>query len=77
MPKIPIIKSERFIDYLIKFGCIEVSVRGSHHKVSNPMTGNTSVVAIHSGKDIDKGSFSGVINQLGIDIDKFISFINE
>ena len=77
MPKIPIIKGDQFIDYLIKFGCKEVSVRGSHHKIRNPENGKVSVIAVHSGKDIDSGSFSGVIQQLGIDLATFVGFVND
>ena len=76
MPKIPIIKAKDFYNYLVKYGCIEVSVRSSHHKIHNPKNGKTSVVAIHSGKDVERGSFSGVLRQLGIDVEEFIKFIN-
>ena len=76
MPKIPIIKSKDFHKYLLKYGCSDISVNGSHHKVYCHMTGNVSIVAVHAGKDFDRGSFSGVISQLGINIDDFIDFIS-
>ena len=75
MPKIPIIKAKDFRSFLIKYGCVEVSVRSSHHKITNPATGMTSIIAIHSNKDLDKGAFSSSLKQLGIDVDKFIEFI--
>jgi predicted RNA binding protein YcfA (HicA-like mRNA interferase family) len=75
MPKIPIIKAKEFFRHLVRFGCDEVSVRGSHHKIHNPQTNKTSVVSIHSGADVDKGTFSGVLNQLGIDTGIFLDFI--
>ena len=75
MPKIPIIKAKDFIKFLDKYGCEEISVRGSHHKIYNPVNSRTSVIAIHGSQDLDKGSFSGILKQLGIDIDDFIKFI--
>jgi len=77
MPKIPIIKAKDFYKYLIKYGCIEVGVRGSHHKICNPKNNKISMVAIHSGNDFSRGSFSDVLSQLEIDIDEFINFIND
>ena len=75
MPKIPIVKSEDFYKYLLKYGCTSVGVRGSHHKICNPKTNKVSIVAVHIGKDFDRGSFLGVLNQLGIDVDDFAAFI--
>jgi len=77
MPKIPIIKAKDFYAHLVKYGCIAVSVRGSHHKMQNPATSKVSVIAIHGGKDVDKGAFSAVLSQLGINADDFIDFINK
>ena len=77
MPKIPIIKAKDFYAQLIKYGCVAVSVKGSHHKLQNPKTSKVSVVAIHGGKDVDRGAFSAVISQLGIDINEFIEFIRD
>lgn len=77
MPKIPVIKAKDFYSFLIKYGCREISVRGSHHKIYNPNTNKTSVVSIHSGQDVDKGSFAGILSQLEIDIDEFIRFVGK
>lgn len=75
MPKIPIVKARDFCDFLVKYGCAEISVKGSHHKIYNPQTRKTSVIAIHSGKDLDRGTFSGVLRQLGIDIGEFVKYL--
>jgi len=75
MPKIPVIKAKDFCDYLIRYGCEEVSIRSSHHKIRNPKNGKVSVVTIHTGKDIDKGAFASTLGQLGIDTDDFLNFI--
>jgi len=75
MPNIPIIKAKDFLKFLVKYGCEEISMRGSHHKIFYDVTNKTSVVAIHGGQDLDKGSFSGILNQLDIDIEDFLEFI--
>ena len=75
MPKIPIVKAKIFFKYLTKYGCDEISIRDSHHKLFNPVTNMTSIFAIHGDQDVDKGSFSSILKQLGIDVDDFLEFI--
>jgi len=77
MPNIPVIKAKDFLKLLLKYGCEETSVRGSHHKIFNPDTNRTSIIAIHGGQYLDKGSFSGILRQLGIDIEEFLLFMND
>ena len=76
MPRIPIIKAKDFHKHLVKYGCKAVSIRGSHHKVRNPKTNKTSIVAIRGGDDIDKGTFADTLEPLGIDVYDFLEFIN-
>jgi predicted RNA binding protein YcfA (HicA-like mRNA interferase family) len=75
MPEIPIIKAKNFYKFLLKYGCVEISVKGSHHKIHNPKTLKISIVAIHSNKDFSKGAFLTTLNQLGIDINAFLEFL--
>ena len=77
MPKIPIVKAKDFLSLVEKYGCDEISVRGSHHKMFNPKTNETSIITVHGGQDLDKGTFSGVLKQLGIDIDDFLDFMKK
>lgn len=77
MSKIPIIKAKDFFKYITKFGCTEISIRGSHHKIKNNKNGRVSVVAIHSGEDLYPPMFQAIIKQLDIDINEFINFINK
>ena len=76
MPRIPVIKAKDFHKHLVDYGCVGTRVRGSHHRVYNPQTNKHSTVAIHGGDDLDKGSFSGILNQLDIDVDDFLDFIS-
>ena len=75
MPKIPIIKAKILLKFLTKYGCDKTTIRGSHNKLYNPKTNMTSIIAIHGGQDVDKGSFSGILKQLGIDIEDFLEFM--
>jgi predicted RNA binding protein YcfA (HicA-like mRNA interferase family) len=75
MGKIPIVKAKDFFAALIKYDCVHISTRGSHHKVMNPATGNKATVPVHAGKDLSKELFVAILNQLGIDIDDFIPFL--
>jgi predicted RNA binding protein YcfA (HicA-like mRNA interferase family) len=72
MPKIPVISVREFIHRLERYGCVLVSVKGSHHKVQNPKTNKVSIVSVHAGKDLSKGAFAGTLQQLGIDINNFL-----
>jgi len=73
MPKIPVISAKDFIASLEKYGCVLVSVRGSHHKMFNPKSGCSAPVSVHQGKDVDKWIFISALRQLGIDLDDFLS----
>ena len=75
MPKIPIITGKDFVKALEKYGCTIISVRGSHHKVYNPMTNKTAPVAVHAGKDLEKKPFANTLRQLDIDVDDFINML--
>jgi predicted RNA binding protein YcfA (HicA-like mRNA interferase family) len=35
----------------------------------------TSVIAVHSGKDVDKGALAAILRQLGVDVDEFLGFM--
>ena len=77
MPKIPIIKAKDFYRYLLKYNCRLVGVTGSHHRVANNANNRTSVVPVHSGKDLKKALFEKILKDLGIDIDDFLEFLKD
>jgi len=72
MAKIPIVTAKKLISYLEKYGCVVVSVRGSHHKMYNPKTNKTSPVSVHAGEDLDRKAFANTLKQLGIEINDFL-----
>ena len=77
MPRIPIIKAKDFLKILIKYGCEEINIRSSHHKIFYPKTNRTSIVSIHGSYDLEKGAFASTLNQLDIDIEDFLKFIEK
>ncbi len=77
MPKIPRIRSKDFFQYLKKFGCEEISVHGSHHKIHNSKTNKTSIVAIHTNEILYPGMFTAILKQLDINSEEFINFISK
>ena len=76
MPEIPIIKAKDMLKYLQKYGCVLVSVTGSHHKLYNPINNKPTILPIHSGKDLKKAMFVKILKDLDIDADEFLRFIN-
>ena len=77
MPKIPRIKAKDFFKYLLKYGCTEVSINGSHHKIRNNKNNKISVIAIHSNEILYPGMFSEILQQLDINIEEFINFMQK
>jgi len=77
MPKIPRIKAKDFFKYLVRYGCTELSIRGSHHKIRNDKNNKISIVAIHSNEILLPSMFSAILKQLDIDVNEFIDFINK
>ena len=77
MLRLPVMSPREFLKHLRDFGCSVVSVSGSHHKLYNPETGMRTTLAIHSGKDVTKAVFAGILVQLGIDVNEFLEFIKK
>ena len=75
MAKFPTLKAKVFLKYLIKYGAIEVSIKGSHHKIT--YNGITTVIPIHGNSDIDRKFAMNILGQVAIDIDDFLNFINK
>lgn len=70
-------KFKDFYACLIKFGCVQQGARGSHYKLHHPATNKTSVIPVHGGKDMKRGTFAAVLRQLEIDADTFLDFMEK
>ena len=74
MPKLPIMSGKKLHDYLIKYGCVDVSSKGSHFRIENPKNGKRAPIPIHSNEDIGRGLSHRILKELEIDIDDFLKF---
>jgi predicted RNA binding protein YcfA (HicA-like mRNA interferase family) len=75
MPKIPAMRSKEFLRQLKRFGCEELRISGSHHRIRYPKTGEESTVAVHGSDEHKKSMLHATLQQLGIDVDEFLEFI--
>lgn len=66
----PTYKPKQVIRDLKRKGCVQVkSNHGSHQKFRNPKNGNTSIVAVHNGKDLTQENVKDIYRQLGLELD--------
>ena len=77
MPKIPILKAKDVLKYLIKYGCIDKDITGSHHRIYNPKNKCSSSIPVHSGEDLKKYLLPKILKDLGIDVNEFLEFMKK
>ena len=66
----PTYKPRQVMRDLKRKGCVLVkNDGGSHQKVKNPKNNMTTVIAVHLGKDFDKGTVKDIYDQLGLKLD--------
>ena len=75
MPEIPIISAKYFLKMLLKYGCSQVGIKGSHHKIRYNLNNKVTVVPIHSNKDLKKELLPKILKDLDIDIEDFLEFM--
>ena len=75
MNKLPIISAKRFYKYLIAYGCIPISSKGSHFKVKYPKSGKSAPIPVHGNRDIKRNFMNDILSELGIDINEFNRFV--
>lgn len=74
MPKLPIIKAKELIRVLNHLGFFEFHRVGSHAQFKH-LDGRKITVPVHTGKDINKKTLRGIINDLDISIEEFIKVL--
>lgn len=72
----PIVTAKEFIKILKKLDFYLDLQKGSHAIYKNAQ-GRRVVVPIHSGKDLKKGTLLGMIQDTGIDKERFFEFLRE
>ena len=69
--KLPLVSSKELIQFLMKEGFVKIRQKGSHvffkHK-----DGRTTVVPIHTNKDISRGLLGAILHEINITRDYFL-----
>lgn len=73
MPKLPAVSPKKLIRVLLKLGFFHSHGRGSHLVFAHP-DGRRAVVAMH-GKDLPKGTLSGILKDLQISKTELIELL--
>ncbi|MBN2368205.1 type II toxin-antitoxin system HicA family toxin [Candidatus Woesearchaeota archaeon] len=68
--KLPLISSNELCKFLEKEGFRIIRQKGSHRFYRHP-DGRTTVVPMHSGKDIKRGLLKGILNEIKISREEF------
>lgn len=76
MPKLPIIKAKELIRVLNKLGFFKHHQVGSHAQYKN-LSEKRITIPIHHGKDINKKTLRGIINDIDITVEKFIEILKK
>ncbi len=68
--KLPLLSSKELCRFLEKEGFQFIRQKGSHKFYRHP-DGRTTVVPVHSGKDIKRGLLSGILDEIKISREEF------
>ena len=73
MPKLPIIKDKQLIKILGKIGFFKHRQGSTSHLIMIYSDGRRTVVPIHPGKDIPKGTLKAILRDIEITNNDFIN----
>jgi len=76
MPMLPVIKSRELIRVLHALGFFLHHQVGSHAQFKHP-DGRRVTVPIHAGKDINRKTLKGIIDDLHLSVEEFITLLKE
>ncbi|MCX8008779.1 MAG: type II toxin-antitoxin system HicA family toxin [Patescibacteria group bacterium] len=71
MPKLPSIKPRTLIRIAKKEGFTQQTIHGSHVILRRPSDGKHICIPVHAGRDIQKGTFHGIVKDMGLTIEEF------
>ena len=75
MPKLPVIKDKQLIKILSKLGFIKHRQKGTSHLVMIHSDGRRTIVAIHPGKDIPRGTLKAILRDIEITNNDFVDLL--
>jgi predicted RNA binding protein YcfA (HicA-like mRNA interferase family) len=71
MPQLPSLKPKDLIQALKKLGFYEHRQHGTSHLVMVHADGRRAIIAVHSGRDIPKGTLYGILKDIKISPEDF------
>ncbi len=71
MPKLPAIKISKLLSVLLKLGFVRHHQVGSHLQLKHS-DGRRVTLPMHPGRDIKKGTLSGIMKDIGLTRDELI-----
>lgn len=72
MSKLPIINHKQLIRALKKLGFFELRHKSSSHLMLKHPDGRWTIVSIHPGRDIPRGTLKAVLQQTGISVEDLL-----
>ncbi len=76
MNKLPLLSGKELCRILEKLGFQEIRQRGSHKYFRHP-DGRTTVVPVHTNRDIGRGLLKKIMNEIDIERDEFIKIVEK
>jgi len=76
MPKLPIIKTRELIRVLQKLGFFLHHQVGSHAQFKHP-DGRRITVPMHAGRDVNRKTLKGIIDELRLAVEEFIFLLKD
>ena len=76
MPKLPIIKSRELVRVIEKLGFFKFHQVGSHAQYKHA-DGRRITVPIYAGKDLDKKTLKGILDDLNLSVEEFVKVLKK
>jgi len=74
MPKLPNIKGKMLLKILQRVGYKIDHIQGSHH-ILRRFDGKKTTVPVHNNNEVPKGTLLGILNDLDISKEEFVSLL--
>ena len=74
MSIIPILTPARLLTILLRAGFKVIRQKGSHIRLSHPMSGRTTTIAMHA-KDLSRDMIIKIMKQAGLSVKDFLALL--
>ena len=72
MPKLPIVNDKKLVSALKRMDFLLCRQRGTSHLVMKHPDGRRTVIPIHPGRDIPRGTLKAILKDIEISIKEFV-----